>query len=286
MALGKRKVFNTPHRKRRIFWKRIIVGGTSMIVLASVCALVFYGTRLSMFTVNGIVVHGLDTVPEGEVRSRTDALLAGAYYGLVPHRFAPTIPAGQIIESVQGLARISSATVHTEGKNVVITVVEHTPEMLWCRTAVATSTCYYVDERGTAYEKAPPLVGSALLRFITEGVEPTPGASLLTDETRSLLIDIAGILEERHEFRIARIEYFANGDAILYLTQGGHLLVATANDLAETYDNLSSVLSTEEYAHLKPGKFEYIDLRFGNKVFVQKDKPIATTTASTTSEVE
>lgn len=286
MAIGKRKVFHTKHRQRRIFWKRIIVGGTSMIVLASVCALVFYGTRLSVFTVNGVVVHGTETVPEGDVRARTDALLAGAYYGLVPHRFRPTLPEQQIIESVEGLARVSSATVHTEGKNVVVTVVEHTPEMLWCASAIATSTCYYVDETGSAYEKSPELVGSALLRFITEGVEPTPGASLLTNETRSLLIDIGAILEERHEFRIARIEYFANGDAILYLTQGGHLLVATTNNLAETYDNLSSVLSTEEYAHLKPGKFEYIDLRFGNKVFVQKDKPIATTTASTTNPVE
>lgn len=286
MALGKRKVFHTPHRKRRIFWKRVVVGSTSLIVLACVCALVFYGTRMPMFTVDGIIVRGLETVPEADVRARTDALLAGAYYGFVPHRFTPALPEEQIALSVEGLARVRSASVHAEGKKVVVTVVEHTPEMLWCASESATSTCYYVDRAGTAYERSPELVGSALLRFITEGVEPTPGASLLTDETRALLIDIARILEERHAFRIARIAYMENGDAILYLTQGGYLLVATSNDLAETYENLASVLGTEKYARLKPGKFEYIDLRFGNKIFVQEEKPIATTTASTTDTVQ
>jgi cell division septal protein FtsQ len=254
-------------------------------MLACLALAVFFGTRLSMFTVDTIVVKGLETIPEGDVRSRADALLAGAYYGIVPYRFSPTIPTERIIESVESLARVASATVSTEGKQVVVTVVEHEPEMVWCGSA-STSPCYYVDRSGIAYEKTPGLVGSALMRFVVVGTDPMPGASLLRDEIRSLLIDIARILEERHAFRIARIEYEENGDAVLYLSQGGRLLLTTSKDLATTYDNLTSVLSSEQYANLKPGTFEYIDLRFGNKVFVQKEKPIATTTASTTGEVE
>jgi cell division septal protein FtsQ len=285
MALGKRKVFNTPHRKRRIFWHRVVVGSTSVIMLASVCALVFYGTRLSMFTVDDVVVHGLDTIPENDVRSRADSLLAGTYYGLVPHRFIPAVPAEKIKDSIERLSRVASATVSTEGTRVVVSVTEHTPEMLWCGSA-SSSMCYYVDISGVAYERAPDLVGSALLRFIVHDHEPQQGASLLAPHTRALLVDMSRMLEERHQFRVARIEYVDNGDAILYLSQGGRLLMTTTKDLTETYETLTSILSTEQYANLQPGKFEYIDVRFGNKVFVQKEKPVATTTAATTTTVE
>ncbi len=262
-----------------------MIGSTSVIMLSCLAVAAFFGTRLSMFTVDTVIVRGVETIPEGDVRSRTDALLAGAYYGIVPYRFSPTVPTERIAESIEALARVASATVSTDGTDVVVTIVEHEPEMVWCGSA-STSPCYYVDRDGIAYEKTPDLVGSALMRFVVFGTEPAPDASLLGDVTRTLLIDIARILEERHGFRVSRIEYEENGDAVIHLSQGGRLLVATSKDLATTYDNLASVLSSEQYANLKPGAFEYIDLRFGNKVFVQKEKPVATTTASTTTEVQ
>jgi cell division septal protein FtsQ len=285
MALGKRKPFHTKHRKRKIFWRRIVVGSASVVVLATVLVAVFYGTRLTLFSVHGVSVRGLETVSEAEVYSRVDAQLAGTYYGIVPHRFAPTVPSKRIEESVESIARVASATVAVEGTDIVVTVTEHSPDMLWCGVATS-STCYYVDGEGYAYESAPVLTGSAFMRFVTHGREPVLNTQVLDSTTRSLLVAIARLFEERHAFRVHRIEYTENSDAILHLSQGGRVLVATTRNLEETYDNLSSILATEEYASLTPGTFEYIDLRFGNKVFVQKEKPTASTTASTTVGVE
>jgi cell division septal protein FtsQ len=286
MALGKRKPFHTPHRKRRIFWHRITIGATTMIILTCVYALVFYGVRTPFLQVDGVIVRGLETVPETLVRERANTLLAGAYFGFVPRRFKPFAPAEEIQETIEQLPRVALATVTTEGSTLVVTVAEHVPDMLWCETASATSSCVYVDKRGVAYERAPMLDGSSLMRFVSPGTPPVVGSSLLDDRIRTLLIDIARILDERHDFRVSRIEYGQSGDASLFLVKGGVVMMSTAGDLTSTYANLASVFEVEEYAHLKPGQFEYIDMRFGNKVFVQKEKPVATTSASTTSVAE
>jgi cell division septal protein FtsQ len=286
MALGKRKPFHTPHRKRRIFWQRVTIGTTTLIALTCVYALAFYGVRTPFLQVDGVIVRGTETVKEDEVRTRADALLAGAYFGFVPRRFKPTAPAEEIKATIEELPRVAEATITTEGSSLVVTVEEHIPEMLWCSDPTATSTCLYVDKKGNAYEQAPLLLGTSLMRFISPDTRPALGASLLDMRTRTLLIEIARLLDERHGFRVSRIEYSATGDASLYLAQGGVVMVTTEGDLATMYTNLASVFSVEEYANLKPGGFEYIDVRFGNKVFVQKEKPVATTSASTTSVAE
>jgi cell division septal protein FtsQ len=247
---------------------------------------VFYGVRIPFLQLDGVVVRGLETVGETEVRDRATTLLAGAYFGFVPRRFMPVAPDREIEETIEQLPRVADAQVTTEGQSLVVTVKEHLPFMLWCTDASATSTCVYVDRDGVAYEQAPTLEGATLLRFVVQDTAPHVGATLLDEHTRTLLTDIAALLLERHEFHVTRIEYSASGDASLYLSKGGVIMMATTGDLADTYANLASVFSVEEYAHLKPGGFEYIDLRFGNKVFVQKEKPTATTSASTTSVAE
>ena len=55
----------------------------------------------------------------------------------------------------------------------------------------------------------------------------------------------------------------------------------------ETVANLRSILASDEFNDLQPGSFQYIDLRFGNKVFVNKEDPslIAASTTATSSPV-
>lgn len=286
MAFGKRKPFNTKDRKRRKLWQRIGFGTVILIVVGGIYPLVFYSVRLPALTTTTIEVVGTETVSKDEVRMRAEELLRGTYFGFVPRRFSLALPTDEIVESIRTIPRVSDAFLSTEKNTLIIQVREYIPDMLWCANSTATSTCFYVDKNGGAYEKAPQLAGSTFMRFIVSDVEPKVGDSLLTDTSRSLLVAIAKIIEERHEFHVSRIEYTKDSDAVLYLSGGGRLLVSTEGNLEEMYANLASVLLSDEYSSLTPGNFEYIDLRFGNKVFVQKEKPIATTTVSSTTPVE
>jgi hypothetical protein len=49
----------------------------------------------------------------------------------------------------------------------------------------------------------------------------------------------------------------------------------------ETLSNLETILASGTFTHLKPGNFQYVDLRFGSKVFVN-EAPVASSTPETT----
>ena len=285
MALTKRKPFHTKQRTRRIFWKRVTYAGTSFLVLSCLVLFVFYGTRLPGMTLDTVVVEGVETVSRERVEERTNTLLAGSYFGIVPHRFSYLLPLERIRAVIEEMPRVAKAEVTRQGASLIVSIVEHAPEMLWC-SGFPSGDCFYVDEEGVAYEKAPDLTGGMLLRFAVAGHDPKEGDSLLSSEVRTKLIAVAKAMEERHDFRVAKIEYSPDGDATLALSGGGIVQVSTQNDLEETYANLASILASEEFAHLTPGNFERIDLRFGNKVFVQEEPFVASSTATTTSEVE
>lgn len=246
----------------------------------------FYIVRAPFLSLKDVVVEGAETVSIDQIKQQAEDSLRGSYFGFVPHRFSFFIPTKSIEQSILGTPRIASAAFRVENNALVITVTERAPDVLWCADATATSTCFYVAKDGVAYEAAPMLSGSTLMRFVVSSTSPRVGATLLSEHDRSLLIGIARIMESRHHFQVARIEYTEDRDAILYLARGGRLLLSTDGNLEDTYSNLASVLTSEKYSSLTPGHFEYIDLRFGNKIFLEKQIPTATTTASTTSRVE
>ena len=48
--------------------------------------------------------------------------------------------------------------------------------------------------------------------------------------------------------------------------------MAIVDSPASVIENLKTILVSEEFSHLKPGNFQYIDLRFGNKIFVNEEE--------------
>ena len=157
MALGKRKPFNTKHRKRRILWQRVGFVAVALILVCGAYPLVFYGVRLPMATITNVVVLGTETISKEEVQTRAEVFLRGSYFGFIPHRFTFLLPTKKIRESLLEMPRVANAVFTTENHALIITVVEHAPDMLWCANATATSTCFYVEKNGHAYEKAPIL---------------------------------------------------------------------------------------------------------------------------------
>ena len=74
------------------------------------------------------------------------------------------------------------------------------------------------------------------------------------------------------QIEISSVE-FDSADDVFYVLAGGGELRATLHDPAtKVFDNLEAILASKEFAHIKPGNFQYIDLRFGSKVFVNEEK--------------
>ena len=285
MALGRtKKSFHTRERSKRIFLRRIVLSISFIIASAGLLAMVWYGTRLEPLTITQVQVTGVETVSADSISDKVNAMLAGSYLGLVPYRFTFLFPKQRIHDAVVQISRIATADIVRNGRTLTVRVTEHVPRMMWCGEAT-TSDCYFVDERGIAYEKAPDLTGSTLMRFMVASTSPQVGDALLDDTIRTTLFDIARTIETQHGFRISRIDRTGD-DATFELSGGGTILISTLNDPQTTYANLASILTSKKFEHLAPGNFEYIDLRFGNKIFVEETKATTTTSVSTSTPVQ
>ena len=100
-------------------------------------------------------------------------------------------------------------------------------------------------------------------------------------------------LLQNYGWPVASVEFDQARDAFVYLVGDSELKVTLRLSPNETLDNLQTVLAAEEYQHLQPGNFTYIDLRFGNKVFVnefgdpaEQLSDTATATVESAAEIE
>lgn len=266
---------------RRVVWS--VVG---VFFISSLITGVWYVTRIQFFTIDSVVVQGGETIAHDHVREIVEHELDGTYFLLVPHRFSYTYPQQRIIDAVSRVPRIFNVSVtESNRKSLVVAFDEYVPHALWCATRETTAPCYFLTLGGYAFAEAPSLRGGSLIRHIREGDETL---STRTAFDESVLAAVHGFImrmQEELSLRVTDVFYTKVGDIEFFVNGGGIIRITQTQDFVTSFENLVTLLHSEEFEHIEPGNFQYIDLRFGNKVFVneQMQNEVATTTEDTAS---
>lgn len=280
--LPKRKTpFRSRRSKKRQHRRHIIKSTVVAILVVIFFVSVWYGARRPEFTITSISVEGGETVPYDLIEKKANDMLVGAYVLLIPKRFTYLYPHDRIVKAVESIPRVKKARVIRITKNELnISFEEHMPDALWCDSVSTSSStpsrCLFVDEFGYAFSLAPNLRGGALVRYITEISEPTIDEFVLPQSTLLIFKRFAEALAERHSMRIHAITLTKDNDLIFNLNTGADILINKDSDIQAVFDNLESILSSEEFGSLAPGDFDYIDLRFGNKIYVKEEVDVPT----------
>ncbi len=262
---------------------QIVRGVLRLVAIAAVLALLWYLTRLPFFTITDVVVSGGETIAHEEVRAQMLQELQGTYFLIVPKQFTYLYPKDRMREVLSKNARMHDiALTRTDRHTLSVSFKEYVPYALWCGYSASTSPCYFVTEGGYAFAEAPALQGGALPRHVLEGVDEMQVGDMHTEKS---LVEIDAFMRRASEelgLRIASILHKKNGDIEFGINGGGAIFVSGKKDLTVAFKNLTSVLASDEFTHIEPGNFKYIDVRFENKVFVN-EKLVAEST--TTEEV-
>jgi len=256
----------------KVLIKRIFAGVIAISVTALILTAIWHGTRVERLTVVEVEVVGGETISHEEVRSLAQSQFEGEYVGFIPRRFAWLYPKDDIEEAVSEISRIDSVDVsRPDGQTVLVTFDEFLPDALWCKS-LTENDCVFLDETGFAYAKSPELAGGSFLRFVHLSEAPETNRLLVPEEDYQLLNRLADLLSENN-WVISHIEIDSARDAFLHVVDGGEFKVTLTQPPSETVDNLMIVLTSPDFEAVKPGTFQYIDLRFGNKVFVNETVP-------------
>ncbi len=271
-------------------WRQVLYGVGIIALVVLLITGVHYITRIEGLTLSAVVISGTETIAQDHVRGEVERILDGDYFRLIPHRFAFLYPEDDIVQMITSIDRVRDVTVTRDGKTVLnVTVTEYEPFALWCKDDES-HECYFLDTTGYAFTSGPRLTGGALIRHTIEGVTDLSKKQVLEADDITRTHVFLDRLTTELSLRVTDVLYTKNGDVRLSVNGGGMIEFSRATPLDTVFENLNAVLSSKEFDHLEPGNFQYIDLRFGNKIFVNEEPPtlptVPTTTATSSGEGE
>jgi cell division septal protein FtsQ len=282
-----KKRIRSRHPVRHRFARHILVGAGWLALIALVLVGVYHVTRIQSLLISEVSVEGGITISADGLRDDVMQELRGSYLRLIPYAFALTYPYDRIVARLESHPRLQAAVIERDGMNrLAISFTEYEPHALLCPRESTNEPCYVLDRTGYAFEETPQLQGGVLMRHVDETQERiVRGQQFDVNRMRSVEA-FAGRVEEELGFRVRAVRYYDNGDMDFILNGGGILKTDSSEGLDEAFRDIYTVLETDVYAHLKPGNFQYIDVRFPPKVFVNEAPLlVATSTATTVSAI-
>lgn len=264
---------------RRVLLKQLAIGFGLFVLIGLIVTGIWYGTRLTALTISTVDVVGGETIPHEVIRDIAEIHLDGVYLHLIPHRFAWLYPHDLIADAILRTERVKHVRVErSSGTVLAVAFEEYRPFALWC-PGIDSNECFFLDREGYSFASAPRLDGGAFLRFSIDGVSPEANTQPFEATfIRDMTTFVSRVYDELG-FNIIEVTKVAEDELVYHVAGGGQIKVSLRMSHDETYENLVTLLRSEQFGHLSPGHFAYIDLRYGNKVFVHEG---VDDTASTT----
>lgn len=285
MSLSRRELLERSIKLRRrerqhrhYLWIGVVIGILTLVLLV---------VLVPWFRVKTVTVEGNKVVPTSEILNLVTGVTAGRYFYLIPKDHIFWYPTGFTSNHLLTvLPRLGKAEITRRNFNeVVVRVVERAPAALWC-VGEERANCFFIDQAGLVYAPAPwfssalffEIIGTTSPQTFPTETVPAIYVRKLTRFAAAAPALLAATSSEVVRFESA--ELWPQGDAVFTVKQynvlaGGapltwHLRINLDQDLMTAGRNLSSVWHSNAFQKefgANRTKLDYLDVRFGNKVF-------------------
>ena len=240
------------------------------LLLLALLVLLFGGlvgiAHLSALRVSTVSVAGAQTLSSSTIEAFVRERLAGAYGYVFPKDNIFLYPKRPITAALMAAyPSLASADVHaSDFHSIAVNVVERAPRALWCEE----NHCFFMDENGVVYGEAPTFsepVYTVYRGVLTGNTLPKQFLSPAEFQGLSALVD--AIAQKLPGERIDRVAVDANKDVRISFASGFELLFALGDQGGDVFERLTLALTAEPLTKHKLSEFEYLDLRFGDKLY-------------------
>jgi hypothetical protein len=258
----------------------LVLGG--LVVLFALCITVM---RFPYFQIREIAVNGNGMEQDAqELRTTINSLLSGQYGLVIPKRFIFGI-SGRNLEKhlLTSLPRFETISVTKQyPHSLSISYAKRAFFGLLCNDAAKTDnhSCAYIDATGFVYESAPDAFGSLIVKIRSDLPVVKVGAQAIDEPTIKQMMlfgegikRIAGLRLLSYELNIQAPDELRLNVAPPPPAGGGGqftLIVKKADNPEAVLQILGTVLTDE--IKDRASQLDYVDLRFGNKVFYKFKK--------------
>ncbi len=277
-----------PHREetlRKRRRQRRIKYGIFFLFFVLIVGVVSYLSHLPKVRVTEIELRGGLLVTEKEIKEETLSYMDGSHFWLFPRNNAFIYSQGDLEKHLsEKFKRIETISISLEGLNkAVVEITERKPVAIWCRENVvsfSTTTdtvlkkdkeqCYFIDLFSTIFAEAPNFSGDAYFKYYGLVTKESPiGERFIASTTQ--FTEINGFIDAIKKLNIKPLYLLGKGEDeySLVLFGGGEIYFDVKKSLSLAYSNLETLLKSPALSSSGTGilPVEYIDLRYGNKLF-------------------
>ncbi len=256
-------------QKRRRSFKRVSIFLSIGIVFIFI-GLVFF-LRMDRFQIRDVNIEGARIIQESDLRKSVDDTLSGSYVWLIPKSNTFIYNLGTLksylLEEFPG---IQSITLARDGFNKIsLNIEERKPHVLWCPDKdEVDQQCYFIDDTGLLFAEAPSFSGNVYFIFRGKLDKDTPlGARLMSQQDFTSFEQFISLITKNLHVDIVGVTFKEVGDFDLDLASGTKILFNKTLSYDDMYNNFGSVLKSDQFASSTIDSLEYLDMRFGNKIF-------------------
>ncbi len=256
-------------RKRR---RRLSVLVFSLVIILLALSGLVGLTYWSSLQIKNVAISGAHTLPSSTVEAFVRDRLAGEYWYAFSKSNIFLYPRRQITtDLIQAYPVLASADVHAvDFHTIAVNVVERSPRALWCTSSDSAPSvhCFFMDENGIVYGEAPRFSEPVYLSYYgsTTG-SALPKQFLTPPEFQALSALVDALAQKVSESAIAAVEVDANRDVSVRFANEFTLRFALSNAGGDVFERFSLALTSEPMTAHKLSDFQYLDLRFGDKLY-------------------
>ncbi len=269
-------------RKRRR--QKRIKYGIFFLIFVIFVGIVSYISHLPKLRISEVELRGGLLVTEKEIKEEALDYMHGSFFWLFPKNNSFLYPQNNLENNLSDkFKRIENISVSLEGLNkLVVEITERKPVAIWCResTAIVSTTtdalkqdkeqCYFIDLFSTIFAEAPNFSGDAYFKYYGLVTKESPiGERFIASSTQ--FTEINGFIDAIKKLNIKPLYLLGKGEDeySLVLFGGGEIYFDVKKSLSLAYNNLETLLKSPDLSFASSGflPVQYIDLRYGNKLF-------------------
>lgn len=259
VALPESKV--RARRRRRRVVGSLIFGGLILVIFASMVWL----SHAPFLRVQGVVVSGLKTTASSSVIALVKSNLEGTYGYLFAKNNILLYPQDDIAAALAlKYPQFKVAEVHAQDfSTIAVVVVEREPKALWCLEA-----CYFMDEDGVVYAPAPEFSSPVYVAYRGSATDGRLPRHYLTKDTFHSLSALVGAIAQKESTElVVSAAVDGQGDVRLRFESGFMLIFPLKAQGGDIFERYALARGAEPFAGRTLSEFEYLDLRFGDKLY-------------------
>lgn len=242
-------------------------------VVITLAGLVFV-LRLDGLTINTVIIENEEGVLDFEdLKEQINETLSGSYVFL-PKRNIFIFPEDELERTLEiKFPRIGSVEIERDDLETLrIFIDEREPTALWCGEEPEEEQerrCFYVDDKGIIYSKAPSFSDDVFFRYYGGGVSiKDPLMSEVLPEEK--ITEMKEFVLHLQEMNLnPRAAFIKEEEFEIFLGKDSKLYLSNYESIEESFSRLNNLIKGSETNFISDQgpEFSYIDLRFGKRVF-------------------